>query len=88
MVKMLLTNIPTVNITELNEVIYASVKLVCYKIGVLFRKLNRNTKTEWEIRLEKQINKLQPKNTCKGRKKYTGIRWNEKTRGVSSWCNG
>ena len=34
---------------EINELIYAGVKLVCDEIGVPQRKRNRNTKHGWEI---------------------------------------
>ena len=43
------------NITELNELIYAEVKLVSDKIGNPQRNPNRNTKSEWEMRIEGQI---------------------------------
>ena len=45
-------NIPTDNITELNELIYAGEKLVSDKIGVPLRNTNRNTKPGWEMTLE------------------------------------
>ena len=51
----LLPNIPIGNITELNELIYAGVKQVCDKISVPEGKLNINTKSGWEIKLEGQI---------------------------------
>ena len=40
-IKDLLTNIPTNNITELNDLIYAGAKLVCWKIGVPQKNTNR-----------------------------------------------
>ena len=46
----LLRNIPTDNITELNELIYTKAKLVCNKICVSRRNRNRNTKPAWELR--------------------------------------
>ena len=51
-------NIPTGNITELNKLIYAGVKLISDKIGISLKSLKRNTKPGWEIRLEKQVKKL------------------------------
>ena len=50
-----LSYIPTNNITELNELIYAGEKLVCEKTRIP----SKNTKKQgWEIRLETQITKL------------------------------
>ena len=46
------------NVMELNKQIYAGVKLVCEKIGVLLKNTNKNSKPGWEIRLEIQIRKL------------------------------
>ena len=46
------------NIADFNEVIYTGAKLVCDKIGVLQRNLNKNTKSRWEIRFEGQVKKL------------------------------
>ena len=40
------------NITELNELIHAGVKLNCDRIGVPLKNLNRNIKLGWEIRQE------------------------------------
>ena len=51
-------NIPTGNITELNELIYAGAKLVCNEVSVPRRNQNRNTKPGWEIRLEEQVKKM------------------------------
>ena len=39
----LLTNIPTNIITELNDLIYAGVKLVCEKIGVPLKTIDRKS---------------------------------------------
>ena len=39
------------NITELIELIYAGAKLVCEKMSVPLRNLNRNKKHGWENRL-------------------------------------
>ena len=44
-----LTYISTKNITELNELIYAGVKFVSEKIGVLFKSTYKNSKPRWEI---------------------------------------
>ena len=41
----LLPNIPTDNITKLNELIYAGAKLVCDKIGVPPKELEQKYKT-------------------------------------------
>ena len=54
----LLTNIPTGNITELNVLIYAGVRLVSDKIVVSRRNSNRNTKPRWEMSLEGQVKEL------------------------------
>ena len=43
-VNRLLPNIPTVNISEINQLIYSGAKLVCDKIGISRRNPNRNTK--------------------------------------------
>ena len=53
-----LTYIPTKNITELNELIYAGAKLVCEKIRVPLKSMNKKSKPGWEIQLETQIRKL------------------------------
>ena len=50
-VNKLLQNIST-DITKLNELIHAQPKLSCDKIWVPQKNPNRNTKPEWEIRLE------------------------------------
>ena len=52
----LLTHISTYNILQLNELIYA--KLVCDKINVPRKNINRNSKHGWEIRLEIRIRNL------------------------------
>ena len=53
-----LTNISTNNITELNKLIYAGVKLVCEKIGIPAKSSKKKSKPGWEIRLETQIKKI------------------------------
>ena len=81
-VNRLLTNIPTGSISELNKLIYTEAKVVCDKIIIPQRKLNKNTKPGWEIRLEGQIKKLrqQAKMLKKILKKLTKIYWDEKTK--------
>ena len=49
------TYTPIKNITESNEVIYAGAKVVCGKIGIALKSTNKESKPEWEIRLETQI---------------------------------
>ena len=75
----LLPNIPTGNITELNELIYTGVKLACDKIDVPQSNPNRNTKLGWEIRPEGQGIKLRQQVNIV-RKKKTEICWDEKTK--------
>ena len=62
------------NITELNVLIYAGAKLVCDKIGVPLKNMNRNSKPGWEIWLETQINVQQQTNKARQRKtlEYVG----------------
>ena len=54
----ILPYIPTNNITELNELIYAGVKLVCVKIWIPSKSTKNRSKPGWEIPLETQIKKL------------------------------
>ena len=54
----ILPYIPTNNITELNELIYAGAKLVCEKIGIPSKSTKKQSKPGWEIRLEIKIKKL------------------------------
>ena len=58
MVNKLLSNIPTGNITELNELLSAGGKLVCHKIDVPQRNSIKNSKPGWEIRLDGLVKKL------------------------------
>ena len=51
----ILPHIPTNNITELNELIYAGAKLICEKIGIPSKSTKKLSKPGWEIRLETQI---------------------------------
>ena len=57
-VNKVLQHIPAENITKLNKLIYSGVKIASNKIGITLRNLSRNTKPEWEMRLEGQIKKL------------------------------
>ena len=56
-INQILPHIPTNNITELNELIYAGAKLVCEKIGILSKSTKKKSKPGWEIWLETQIKK-------------------------------
>ena len=53
----ILLYIPTNNITELNELIYAGTKLVCENIRIPSKSTKKQSKPGWEIRLETQIKK-------------------------------
>ena len=53
--------------------IYAEVKLVCDKIDVLLRNLNKNTKPGWEISLEGQERKLPQHGKVQRKKKHMDI---------------
>ena len=57
-INQVLPYIPTNNITELNELIYAEAKLVCEKIGIPLKSKEKKSKPGWEIRLETQIKNL------------------------------
>ena len=46
------------DITELNELIYAWAKIVSDKISIFLRNLNSNTKPGREMRVEGQMKKL------------------------------
>ena len=54
----ILPYIPTNNITELNELIYAGAKLVREKIGIPSKSRKKHSKPGWHTRLETQIKKL------------------------------
>ena len=73
----LINHITTNNITELNKLIYSVVKLVCDKIGVLSKNMNRNSDPEWEIWLETQIRNLRPQAKTISQRKNAKI-WDEK----------
>ena len=45
----ILPYIPTNNITELNELIYAGAKLVCEKTGIVSKRTKKQSKPGWEI---------------------------------------
>ena len=53
----ILPYIPTNNITELKELIYAGAKLVCENIRIPWKSTKKKQKPGWEIRLELQIKK-------------------------------
>ena len=73
MVNKLLPIIPTGNIMELNELIYAWAKLTGDKIVVLLRNPNKNTKLGREIRLEGQVKTLPQRANMQSKETYTGI---------------
>ena len=54
-VNQVLTYISTNNITKLNELIYAGVKLVCEKIRISTKSTKEKSKPGWEFRQETQI---------------------------------
>ena len=56
-INQILPYISTNNITELNELIYAKVKLLCEKIGIPSKSTKKQSKPGWEVRLETQIKK-------------------------------
>ena len=66
-VNKLLPNIPTNNMTELNELIFAGGKLASDKTGVLLRSPNRNPKPGLEIRLEEQAKNLRQQDAKDGK---------------------
>ena len=51
----LVTNIPTKNITELNDLINAGAKLDCEKIRVLLKNPNKKSKTRMGIQVRKTM---------------------------------
>ena len=60
-------------ITELRELIFAGAKLVWDKIGVILRNQNGNTNSQWEIRLEWRIKKLQQQAKVQSKKKRSRL---------------
>ena len=71
------------NITELNKLIYAGVKLVCEKISVPLKNLNGNSKPGLEIQLETQLRNLWQAKMIK-QKKNAGICWDKKKKSNST----
>ena len=70
----ILPYIPTNNITELNELIYAAAKLVCENIGIPTKSTKKQQKPGWEIRLESQIKKKTTKTSPNDEER----RWNKR----------
>ena len=70
--------ISTNNITELNELIYAGVKLVCEKIGIPSKITKEKSKPGWEFRLETQIKKKRKQLKVIKQKENAGINRNRK----------
>ena len=58
-INQMLPYISTNDISELNDLIYAGVKLVSEKIGVPSKSTKKQYKAGWEVRLETQIKNLQ-----------------------------
>ena len=71
-INQILTYISTINITELNELIYAGAKLVYEKIGIPSKNTKKPPKPLWEIQLETQI-KISTKTGQNGKTKRS---WN------------
>ena len=69
----ILPYIPTNNMTELNELIYAGAKLVCENIGIPSKSTKKQQKPGWEIKLESQIKK-----TTKTSPNDEERRWNKR----------
>ena len=74
-----LTYIPTNNITNLNELIYAGAKLVCENIGIPSKNTKVKSKPGWEFRLETQIENLRKQLKVVKQKKKAEINRKEKT---------
>ena len=72
-VNQVLTYISTNNITELNELIYVGVKLVCGKLGIPSKITKEKSKPEWEFRLETQIKNLRKQAKMIKQKENAGI---------------
>ena len=79
-VNKLYPNIPTSNITELNELTYERAKLVWDKIGIPLKNPNRNIKHWWEIRLEREVKKLRQQTKELKKKKRIETCWDKKTK--------
>ena len=78
-VNQVLTYIPTNNITNLNELIYAGAKLVCENIGIPSKNTKAKSKPGWEFRLETQIENLWKQLKVVKQKKNAEINRKEKT---------
>ena len=78
-VNQVLTYIPTNNITDLNELIYAGEKLVCENIGIPSKNTKAKSKPGWEFRLETQIENLRKQLKVVKQKKNAEINRKEKT---------
>ena len=61
----LLTNIPTNETMELNDLTYAGAKLVREKIGFSLKTTVWKSKPGWELKLESQIKRLQQERILK-----------------------
>ena len=73
-----LSGISTNNITRLNKLIYDGGKLVCDKIGVPLKNMNRNSKPGWEIRPETWMRNLRQQAKLIRQRNNAGICWDEK----------
>ena len=58
-------------------------KLVCDTIKILQKNPKRNTKPEWEIRLESQVRKLQQTKVLR-KENHKKVCWDEKTKNKTS----
>ena len=70
------------NITKLNKLIYAGLKLICAKIGIPQKNMNRNSKPGCEIGLEMQIWNLWEQAKTLRQRKNTGICLDEKRKSM------
>ena len=73
-----LTYISTIDITELNELIYAGAKLVSEKIAIPSKSTKEESKPGWEFRLETQIKNQRKQTKMMKERKDTGICRNKK----------
>ena len=78
-VNQVLTYIPTNNITDLNELVYAGAKLLCENIGIPSKNTKAKSKPGWEFRLETQIENLRKQLKVLKQKKKAEINGKEKT---------
>ena len=78
-VNQVLTYIPTNNITDLNELIYAGEKLVWENIGIPSKNTKAKSKPGWEFRLETQIENLRKQLKVVKQKKNAEINRKEST---------